>query len=74
MLKWAELWEQYKEKADFMRKPCRQQFALIVALFDESENMYLSSGQAMRHVLLDAIFFSKGTRTLLLRECVLVSF
>lgn len=56
-----------------MRKPCRQQFALLIALFDESESMYLSSGRAMRHVLLDADFDSKNTCSLLLRECVLVS-
>jgi hypothetical protein len=73
MLKWVELFQKNKKKAGFLGKPCRQQFALIVALFDESENMYLSSGRAMRHVLLDADFDCKNTRSMLLRECVIVS-
>jgi hypothetical protein len=53
--------------------PSRLQLSLVVALFDESENMYLSNGRSMRHVLLDPEFNSKSTRSALLRECCLVS-
>lgn len=51
----------------------RSQMSLVVALFDESENMYLSNGRSMRHLLLDSDFNSKSTCSALLRECCLVS-
>ena len=73
MLKWAKQLNLHKKGNVPMIKLSRQQFALLVALFDESENMYLSSGRSMRHLLLDDHFDSKVTRASLLRECVLVS-
>jgi hypothetical protein len=73
MLKWAEQLQQHTKSRGFVRKSIRQQFALLIALFDESDNMYMSSGRSMRHLLLDDNFESKITRTALLRECVYVS-
>jgi hypothetical protein len=71
MFTWAEQL-QSAVKANSSR-PSRLQLSLVVALFDESENMYLSNGRSMRHVLLDSDFNSKSTRSALLRECCLVS-
>ena len=76
MLKWADMLQQHakgRKVALSTRKPCRQQFALLIALFDESDNMYMSSGRSRRHLLLDDDFESKITRAALLRECVHVS-
>ena len=57
----------------YRSKLSRQQLALVVALFEEAENLYLSSGRSTRHVLLDPDFNSNSIRASLLHECVQVS-
>ena len=75
MFSWAEQAQPQINAKSLHKKGrlSRQQLALAVALFDEAESMYLTSGRSMRHVLLDADFNSKSIRVALLRECVQVS-
>ena len=67
MFSWAE-----EARKGYRSTLSRQQLALVVALFDEAENLYLSSGRSMRHLLLDADFASNKIRSVLLHECVQV--
>ncbi len=78
MFSWAEQAQHHSEGKSVLttalqRKLSRHQFALVIALYDEAENMYMSSGRSMRHVLLDPDFNSKSMRDALLRECARVS-
>ncbi len=60
------MWAEQLQSPDKVNgpKPSRSQLSLVVALFDESENMYMSSGRSMRHVLLDSDTLRATSRVL----------